>query len=129
MPEEVKTTKVMKWLLTFMEVKTLSSIVSIFNHIYSARCEFTVASKGYAFFTGDEGFYPAILKQDLEKFLGEKAKAPISTETAFQGLQKFFTVFYLHKPYYDPEIDKNLVNYLHISTFFTLSFRPQNGKN
>jgi len=77
-------------------------------YFYGTRCEFTVASKGYAFFTGDEGFYPAIIKQDLEKFLGEKAKAPISTETAFQGLQKFFTVFYLHKPYYDPEIDKNL---------------------
>lgn len=78
-------------------------------YFYSNRCNFSkVKGKGYFFFTGDEGFYPAILKMDIEKFIGDHVKETVPTDQVFQALKEKFHIFFLHKPYYDLDIDRRM---------------------
>jgi hypothetical protein len=51
--------------------------------------------KGYCFIIGDEAYYPAIHKDQVEKVIGDTIEANISTEQVVRDLQEKFEVFYI----------------------------------
>jgi len=51
--------------------------------------------KGYLFITGDEIPYPSVKKSQVEKFIGDKLEADISTENILEELRDKFEVFWI----------------------------------
>ncbi|MGV8152595.1 MAG: YfaP family protein [Candidatus Nanoarchaeia archaeon] len=51
--------------------------------------------KGYFFFLGDEGFYPAVAKDQVKVLIGDDIHQDISSSIIFAELQKKFKVFFV----------------------------------
>lgn len=49
--------------------------------------------KGYFFFIGDEGFYPSVVRRQVERYLGRKIPEDIPSHRIFRELQEKFHVF------------------------------------
>ena len=52
--------------------------------------------KGYFFFTGDEGFYPKLRKEDVERITGDKLEGDLDSKKIFAELKKKFHVFFIY---------------------------------
>jgi hypothetical protein len=53
----------------------------------------------FFFFTGDEGFYPAIKAPTIQNHFGDASSETMLAKTAFAELKEKFNVFLLHKDY------------------------------
>ena len=51
--------------------------------------------KGFFFFVGDEGFYPSVSPDHVEKILGRSISGPVPSLQAFQALQEKYHVFFV----------------------------------
>lgn len=52
--------------------------------------------KGYLFFIGDEGFYPKVSKNEVEKIFGEKIDNDLDSIEVFKKLQEKYHVFFIY---------------------------------
>ncbi|MBU1180361.1 hypothetical protein KJ885_05435 [Patescibacteria group bacterium] len=72
--------------------------------------------KGYFFFNTDEGFYPEVSKEEVERLIGQKLPKNVSSAKIFEELRKKFHVFciFQQKPWekrkedIDKEIEKRV---------------------
>jgi hypothetical protein len=51
--------------------------------------------KGYLFLIGDEQYYPAVSRRQVEAFIGDKLEADLPTPALFKELQRTYEVFFL----------------------------------
>lgn len=51
--------------------------------------------KGYFFFIGDEGFYPAVSAPQVSRIIGDSLTADIPTKSIFDELREKYEVFYI----------------------------------
>jgi hypothetical protein len=51
--------------------------------------------KGYLFTMGDEGFYPTIRREHVEKLIGDKLESDLKTEDIVRELEQKFHVFHI----------------------------------
>lgn len=73
------------------------------------KCEMPNAEqKGIVFFTGDEGYYPAVLAEHRAEIFGDDGPT-IPAAEIWKELRRKFHVFFLHKPYFDEEVDEEMV--------------------
>lgn len=54
------------------------------------------SGKGYFFFVGDEGFYPAVSKDRVKKLIGDELTEDLDAAEAFRRLQEKFHVFFVY---------------------------------
>eukprot|EP01062_Namystynia_karyoxenos_P023138 TRINITY_DN188_c2_g1_i1.p1 TRINITY_DN188_c2_g1~~TRINITY_DN188_c2_g1_i1.p1 ORF type:complete len:422 (+),score=162.43 TRINITY_DN188_c2_g1_i1:80-1267(+) len=80
-------------------------------YFYARRCmlDLPAGKKGWFFFTGDEGFYPKVRKDQVAKFVGENESADLDSAQIFRELRQNFHVFLLHKAFFDVETNERLV--------------------
>lgn len=52
--------------------------------------------KGYFFFIGDEGFYPKVSKDHVQRIIGDTLRADIDSKEIFRELQERFHVFFIY---------------------------------
>jgi len=84
-------------------------------YYYARKCNFPHAtSKPFLFFTGDEGCYPKVLREDIKRYFGDDAPS-VRTTDVFRELRDKYNVFFIHKPYFDPIVDGK-----HLATWETL---------
>jgi len=74
-------------------------------YFYARKCQIRSATTPVFFFMGDEGFYKNIKGAHIEKFIGDAIGEDIPSEVLFRELRNKFHVFFIHKPYFDPEVD------------------------
>ena len=86
---------------------------------YAHHCNMAAnrnGKKGYFFFTGDEGYYPWVKKDQVQKWVGDPIEADLDAIREFQALQDKFEVFFCFPrksmeekiANIDAEIDKRL---------------------
>jgi len=65
-------------------------------YFYARRVKMPNADKrkSFFFFTGDEGYYPAVLKDFVKDYIGETVEDSIASEKIFTELQSKFNVFF-----------------------------------
>lgn len=76
------------------------------NKIIYDGCE----GKPFLFFTGDEGFYPVVLEEYITAYVdsNDAGCGNVPAETLFKELRRKYHVFLLHRPFFDPELDRQL---------------------
>jgi hypothetical protein len=52
--------------------------------------------KGYFFFIGDEGFYPAVAKDQIKVWIGDDVSSDLPTADVFRQLQEKYNVFFVY---------------------------------
>ena len=52
--------------------------------------------KGYLFFVGDEGFYPKVAREHVQRFVGDALPADLDSREVFRELQERFDVFLIY---------------------------------
>ena len=52
--------------------------------------------KGYLFFIGDEGFYPKVAREQVERVIGDTLRADLDSREVFRELQERFDVFLVY---------------------------------
>ncbi len=52
--------------------------------------------KGYFFFVGDEGFYPKVSREHVQRVIGDTLRADIDSKEIFRELQERFHVFFIY---------------------------------
>jgi len=55
---------------------------------------------------GDEGFYPKVKSTHIQSVIGDEVPEDIDSSVIFESLRNQFHVFFIHKPYWDKEVDK-----------------------
>eukprot|EP01106_Pelomyxa_sp_JSP_P017750 TRINITY_DN751_c0_g1_i1.p1 TRINITY_DN751_c0_g1~~TRINITY_DN751_c0_g1_i1.p1 ORF type:complete len:214 (+),score=62.34 TRINITY_DN751_c0_g1_i1:31-672(+) len=70
-------------------------------YYYLKCCNVPPNTKGFFFFTGDEGFWPTIPKAKIKELIGLDEQADVNSPDVFKELRKKFHVFLLHKRYSD----------------------------
>eukprot|EP01065_Artemidia_motanka_P013024 TRINITY_DN17183_c0_g1_i2.p1 TRINITY_DN17183_c0_g1~~TRINITY_DN17183_c0_g1_i2.p1 ORF type:complete len:424 (+),score=118.30 TRINITY_DN17183_c0_g1_i2:96-1274(+) len=80
-------------------------------YFYARRCLLGLPEgrRGYMFFTGDEGFYPAVNEGHIRKWVGEEAGGDVPTSQVLRELRQKYHVFLLHKTFFDVETNAKLV--------------------
>jgi len=67
-------------------------------YFYANYCDMSAlpdGKKGILFFTGDEGYYPQVKKEQIEEFFGETVSSDVDSIQVFQKLQQKFDVFFI----------------------------------
>eukprot|EP00771_Trimastix_marina_P000162 gnl/Trimastix_PCT/1170.p1 GENE.gnl/Trimastix_PCT/1170~~gnl/Trimastix_PCT/1170.p1 ORF type:complete len:428 (-),score=135.74 gnl/Trimastix_PCT/1170:243-1526(-) len=81
-------------------------------YYFARHCEIPQADKAFFFFTGDEGCYPLVLQEDILRHIDSNSRArTVSTPDIFAELKRKFHVFFIHKPYFDAQIDAKNMQY------------------
>jgi hypothetical protein len=74
-------------------------------YYYARRVALGSASRGFLFFTGDEGFYDVVRSARLSQLLGVEHEQDVETRDVFKELCERYEVFLLHKRYKDPDAE------------------------
>jgi len=64
---------------------------------YAHHCNLAankVGKKGYFFITGDEGYYPKVVKSQVHKWIGDPVESDLGSIREFEILKSKFDVFF-----------------------------------
>eukprot|EP01126_Amoeba_proteus_P043780 TRINITY_DN4827_c0_g2_i3.p1 TRINITY_DN4827_c0_g2~~TRINITY_DN4827_c0_g2_i3.p1 ORF type:complete len:334 (-),score=85.59 TRINITY_DN4827_c0_g2_i3:94-1095(-) len=75
-------------------------------YFYARKCKLTNPVTPFFFFMGDEGFYKNVKKDHVQKVIGDPLPEDTDSFLIFRELRKKFHVFFIHKPYFDPDVDE-----------------------
>jgi len=74
-------------------------------YYYNQHCDMSNKT-GFFFFMGDEGFYPKVKNNHIQAVIGDEVPEDVDSAAIFASLRSKFHVFFIHKPYWDKEIDR-----------------------
>eukprot|EP00455_Lapot_gusevi_P048975 TRINITY_DN685_c0_g1_i3.p1 TRINITY_DN685_c0_g1~~TRINITY_DN685_c0_g1_i3.p1 ORF type:complete len:344 (-),score=151.98 TRINITY_DN685_c0_g1_i3:29-1003(-) len=78
-------------------------------YYYSRKVNFTgLATKPFFFITGDEMYYPGVLREHVRQFIGDDIPESIPAPQIWAELCEKYHVFLLHKPNVDRVVNRRL---------------------